>query len=130
MQAYLRYLLAAAAAGLLTPALALSPGQHVDNFSLLDHTGAFHELHYRSDVSATVIMAIGSEGATAALTDLRDRYSSEEVLFRLIDSSGEEREDHSAEIPILMDRTGLIGESLGLERAGETGDEHTHAGEG
>ena len=41
-------------------AFALSPGERVDNFRLLDHNGASHELYYLSDTKAVVLMAHGN----------------------------------------------------------------------
>ena len=41
-------------------AFALSPGDTVDNFRLLDHTGESHELYYLSDMKAVVLMAQGN----------------------------------------------------------------------
>ncbi|MFN0039272.1 MAG: hypothetical protein ACKVP2_07165, partial [Burkholderiales bacterium] len=41
-------------------ALAVEPGQRVDNFRLLDHTGASHELYYLSDMKAVAIMVHGN----------------------------------------------------------------------
>jgi hypothetical protein len=41
-------------------ALALNPGDRVDNFRLLDQTGASHELYYFSDAKAVVLMTYGN----------------------------------------------------------------------
>jgi len=46
-----------AAFSLAGSALALSPGERVDNFRLLDQSGKSHELYYLSDAKAVVLMA-------------------------------------------------------------------------
>ena len=54
---------AAILAGLLFAgsALALNPGERVDNFRLLDQTGASHELYCLSDARAVVLMTYGND---------------------------------------------------------------------
>ena len=69
-----------------SPALALNPGDTVDNFRLLDHTGASRELYYLSDSRASIEKTAKAQGI---------------------------------DLPILLDETQIIGESLGLERNGE-----------
>lgn len=113
-------------------ALALSPGETVDNFRLLDHTGASRELYYLSDMKAVVLMAQGNgcdvtRKAAPALKALRDKYQSQGVEFLLIDSNladtraaiAKEAAAHGIDLPILMDDSQLVGESLGLARNGE-----------
>ena len=41
-------------------AAAMNPGDRVDNFRLLDHKGASHELYYLSDAKAIVVMIHGN----------------------------------------------------------------------
>jgi len=117
---------------LALPALALSPDQNVENFELLDHTGTSHELYYLSDAKAVVFMVQGNncpavEQSLAEFKALRDAYSEKGVEFRMINSSlADNRTNIAAEakklgidMPILVDTTQIIGESLGLERSGE-----------
>src|SRR3954453_14784448 len=78
-------------------AFALSPGEAVDNFRLLDHQGGSRELYYLSDMKAVVLMAHavtdkgngceGSRQAVPGLKALRDQYRSQGVEFLLIDSN-------------------------------------------
>src|SRR5687768_3244245 len=61
------------------PAVALNPGDTVDNFRLLDHTGASRELYYLSDMKAVVLMAQGNgcevvRKSLPELQSLRDKY--------------------------------------------------------
>ncbi len=46
--------------GMAASALALNPGERVDNFRLLDQNGASHELYYLSDAKAVVLMVHGN----------------------------------------------------------------------
>jgi hypothetical protein len=113
-------------------ALAVSPGGVVDNFRLLDSHGKAHELYYLSDMKAVVLMAQGNgceavHSAVPALKGLRDKYQAQGVTFLMINSnlkdSREAIEKEAAQagidLPILVDETQIIGESLGLARNGE-----------
>ena len=106
----------------------------VDNFRLTDQQGASHELYYLSDMKAVVLLAYGNEckGASAAaamLEGLRSKYEPQGVTFLLLDSNladeaSREALANSAKsagigLPILMDETQLIAESLGITRDGE-----------
>jgi peroxiredoxin len=112
--------------------LALSPGDTIDNFRLLDHQGQSRELYYLSDMKAVVLMAHGN-GCKAAretlpgMAALREKYTAQGVEFLLIDSNpadsyeklAKEAAAQGINVPILIDDTQLIGESLGLEHNGE-----------
>jgi hypothetical protein len=113
-------------------AVALAPGERVDNFRLLDHAGASHELYYLSDAKAVVLMAYGNgcpivRQALPTLREIRDRYRAHGVEFLLIDPNrqddraavAEEAKSFGIDLPILMDDTQLIGESLALSRTAE-----------
>jgi AhpC/TSA family len=114
------------------PACALAPGETVDNFRLLDQHGASHELYYLSDMKAVVLLAHGngceaSRQAAVALEASRAKYASRGVTFLVIDSNlVDGREAIAAQasqahigVPILVDDSQLIGESLGFTRNGE-----------
>ena len=111
---------------------ALSPNDVVDNFRLLDHKGASHELYYLSDMKAVVLMSHGSSCDSSAasatkLAALQEKYQSQGVEFLLIDSNLRDTREvvtaaankRGIELPVLLDETQLIGESLGLQRNGE-----------
>lgn len=113
-------------------AAALTPGQVVDNFRLLDHKGDSHELYYLSDMKAVVLMAQGngckaSRAAVPELKALRDKYRDQGVEFLMINSNlsdtrdaiVKEAEEAGIDLPIMMDPTQIIGESLDLKRNGE-----------
>jgi peroxiredoxin len=114
------------------PALALSPGERVDNFRLLDQNGESHELYYLSDAKAVVLMVYGNgcpivRQALPMLKEVRDHYRAQGVEVLLIDSNLQDDRDAIAReatefdigFPILVDDTQLIGESLGLTRTAE-----------
>jgi hypothetical protein len=118
-------------------AFALSPGETVDNFRLLDHQGGSRELYYLSDMKAVVLMAhvVSEKGngceasrqAVPGLKALRDQYREQGVEVLLIDSNladsqaaiAKEAAALGIDMPILIDDTQLIGESLDLRRNGE-----------
>jgi AhpC/TSA family len=115
---------------LSAPALAIDPGDTVDNFRLTDHRGASHELYYLSDMKAVVLLAQGngcalSRQAATQLESLRTKYEPRGVAFLLINSNlADSREAIAAQagansLPILIDHSQLIGESLRLARNGE-----------
>jgi len=128
----LRFLTALAGLSIASPALALDPGDRVDNFRLLDQNGASHELYYLSDAKAVVIMVHGNgcpivRNALPVLHEIRDRYRAQGVEFLLVNSNLQDDRDAIAkeaaefgiDFPILMDDTQLIGESLGVTRTAD-----------
>ena len=111
---------------------ALSPGDRVDNFRLLDHNGASHELYYFSDAKAVVLMVHGNRcpivrNTLPVLQGIRDRYREQGVEFILMNSNLQDDRDAIAkeaaefkiEFPILVDETQLVGESLGVTRTAD-----------
>jgi peroxiredoxin len=117
---------------LAAPAFALAPGEIVDNFRLLDHTGKTHELYHSSDKKAVVIMIQGNgcpivRHALATLKEVRAKYESQGVEFLLLNSNlqdkrdavAKEAEEFAIEFPIMLDEAQLIGESLGVVRTSE-----------
>ena len=118
--------------GLAGPAAALEPGDRVDNFRLLDQAGASHELYYHSDARAIVLMTHGNgcpivRSTLPRMKEIRGRYGDQGVEFLMVNSNPQDTRDavarESAEfgidIPILIDETQLIGESLAVERTAD-----------
>ncbi len=110
----------------------LEPSDPVENFALLDHRGAAHELYYYSDAKAVVLMVQGngcpiSRNAWPRFQELRDEYAKKNIRFMLINSNlqdyrasiSREAEEFGIDLPILVDETQVIGESLSLVRTGE-----------
>ena len=120
-------------AGLISAsAFALAPQERVENFRLFDHQGESHELYYYSDAKAIVVLIQGNgcpivRNALPRFKALRDEYASRGVAFLMLNSNLQdnrrtvslEAEEFDYDIPVLIDDTQIIGESLGLVRTGE-----------
>ena len=111
---------------------AIAANDRVDNFRLLDHQGASHELYYHSDAKAVAFLVQGNgcpivRNAMPRFKELRDEFAAQGVEFFLLNTNlqdnrnsiNKEAEKYGYDIPILMDDTQLIGESLNLVRTGE-----------
>ncbi|MEX0961036.1 MAG: redoxin domain-containing protein [Burkholderiales bacterium] len=123
------FVLSSALAG---SAVAVESGERVDNFALLDHAGAFHELYYLSDAKAVVLMVHGNgcpivRKALPEFKAIRENYRAQGVEFLLINSNlqddresiAREAAEFDVDLPILVDETQLIGESLGIVRTAD-----------
>ena len=110
----------------------LAWGASVDNFTLLDHRGKAHELHYHSDAEAVVLVVQGNgcpvvRNALPDLREVRERYAGAGVVFLMINSNLQdtresvraEAEEWGIDLPILIDETQLVGEGLRLTRTAE-----------
>lgn len=101
------------------------------DFRLIDQAGRGHQLFYWKDVPAVVVVSHceGCEASTETLNTieaLKAEYADSEIPFMAINSNGDAREAIAAEAesngwttPVLMDETQLVGEDLGVSRAGE-----------
>lgn len=111
---------------------AIAVQDRVDNFRLLDHTGASHELYYYNDAKAIAFMVQGNgcpivRNGMPRFEELRAEFASQGVEFFLLNSNlqdnrasiGKEVEKYGYNIPVLVDETQLIGEALNLVRTGE-----------
>ena len=114
-----------------TTGFALEEGSRVENFRLMDHQGASHELHYFADAPAIVLMTHSTSCSTMpqslqSLISLQTQFSPAGAEFMLINSDLRDRRTTvaasvaDADLPILLDPTQIIGESLGADTAGET----------
>lgn len=114
-----------------TTGFALDEGSRVENFRLMDHQGASHELHYFADAPAIVLMTHSTSCSTMpqslqTLTSLQTQFSPAGAEFMLINSDLRDRRTTvaasvaDADLPLLLDPTQIIGESLGADTAGET----------
>jgi hypothetical protein len=103
-----------------------------DNFRLVDQKSKAHELYYYKYAPAIVIVAAqnGSKNlrdAAPALKALKDAYAAKDVPVFLLDSTSADNRNAIAkemaslglDLPVLMDDTQLIGESLGVSRVGQ-----------
>jgi len=118
--------------GLSAPVLALSPGDAVENFRLIDQKGVSHELYYLSDMNAVVLVSHGDScksamAAEKSLDALRQKYKDQGVEFLAIDSNLKDSREAIVKeasaaglgIPVLIDDLQLIGEAMNLTHNGE-----------
>ena len=110
----------------------LEIGSRVENFRLYDHQGSSHELYYYDDKKAVVFLVQGNgcpivRNAMPRFQELAEQYGEQGVQFFLLNSNlqdsrttiHDEAVQFSYDIPILVDDTQIIGESLDLVRTGE-----------
>lgn len=115
------------------PSYSLKPGERVDNFKLLDHSGRMHELYYLSDKDAVVLMVHGNgcpivRNALHGFDELKESFKDKNVAFLMINANFQDNRNNIAAeakefnitTPILVDETQLIAESLGVYRTAET----------
>ncbi|MEX2130461.1 MAG: redoxin domain-containing protein, partial [Pseudohongiellaceae bacterium] len=122
--------------GLLLIGLLLSPvinaADRVGDFSLLDQDGYFHQMSWYDDHAAIALLvqangSAAAEQAAPAFAALQARYDEQGIQFFMINPLGtQSREAVKAELerlgvsmPVLMDDSQLISESLGVEQTGE-----------
>ena len=111
---------------------AISVQDRVDNFRLLDNQGASHELYYYNDAKAVAFLVQGNgcpivRNAMPRFKELRDEFAAQGVEFFMLNTNLQDNRTsinaevtkYGYDIPILMDETQLIGESLNLVRTGE-----------
>lgn len=120
------------AVGSVSTALAIEPGQKVENFRLVDHLGQPHALYDLANKKAVVIMVQGNgcpivRQAVPALADVRARYQDQGIEFLLLNSNLQDKRELVAKeasefkigFPILVDEKQDVGEALGVVRTSE-----------
>ena len=117
---------------MLMTSQASSATERVGNFALLDHEGNYHQLRKYGDSKAVVIIST----ATNCLENieklpkyrlLRTTWENQGISFLAINSSvDDDLADvrlmdslHNVDLPILLDDSQLVAETLGLSKAGE-----------
>ena len=127
MRVMFKVLAAALAAGAASGVSALSVGERVDDFRLLDQRGQAHQLHYLSDLRAVVLMAHTTGCAEASafvrrLEQAAEDWAGKGVAFLLVNSDGlaDRRAVGAVRLPVLVDEARVVGESLAFTHAGET----------
>ncbi|MDP1932712.1 MAG: redoxin domain-containing protein [Gammaproteobacteria bacterium] len=104
----------------------------VSDFALLDHEGYFHQLSRYEESAAVVIYVYGNKCSVSAealpkLNLLQSKYSDRNINFLMLDPFQEDSRQQvistlavvGSRIPVLMDRSQLVSQSLGVEAAGE-----------
>lgn len=114
-----------------TFASAITAGERVGDFALIDHLGAFHSMTWYDDHEAIVILpqANGAtdQAALEGLISLQAKYQEQGVVFFLMnpglqdDRKAVQQEAIAAgiELPILMDDAQLVTEMLGITKMDE-----------
>jgi hypothetical protein len=103
------------------------------DFALLDHTGTFHQASYYSDHDAIVILVessatLQSDRARSAVSKVAAVQQAEKVkAFLLSPKTGDERDalqqtmaKIGSSLPVLIDETQLVTQSLNVAHYGET----------
>ena len=124
------YLFLAACTGM---SVAAPVGDAIGDFALLDHQGKYHRLSWYSDHKAIVISIQGNgcpivRNGNPTLRALRDKYEKQGVAFFMLnpqpqddrESIAAEAEEFGYDMPILIDESQLVAESLGADRTAET----------
>ena len=128
MKKSLHFLLIALIAAFTT---AVSAGERIGDFALIDNQGAQHHMAWYDDQNAVVILpqAVGATDAEAlaAFQDLEVKFAEQGVVFFLMNPGLQiDRQAVTADIaalgadfPVLMDDAQLATEALGLTRLDE-----------
>lgn len=106
--------------------------RRVGDFSLLDHNGYFHQLSRLSESRAVVLYVYGnncssSSDAIPKLNLLQEKYEARGIEFLMLDPFHEDTRESVSEklkpagnlVPVLMDRSQLVSQSLGVRSSGE-----------
>jgi hypothetical protein len=118
--------------GYINPQAVSNAHGEIGNFALLDHNGAYHELYRHSDAKAVVFISQGNDcpiiqKSSTIVNELRKHYEPKQIVFYYINSNqqdarteiSKEAKSYGFELPILLDSSQLIAESLGITRTGE-----------
>ncbi len=119
--------------GLFTSLLCTAAGSTwVGDFALLDHQGKHHQLSWYGDQKAIVIVIQGNgdaavRAAAPALNRLQEEFESQAVAFFMLnprpqdsrESIAKEAAEFGYKLPILVDESQLVAESLGVENTAE-----------
>ena len=116
----------------LLGAAATASAERAENFTLRDQDGVAHELYGFKDAEAVVIMIQGNgcpivRNAWPVYRQLRETYRAKRVEFLMLNSNLQddatsvrrEAETFKMDVPILLDETQSVGESLNLIRTAE-----------
>lgn len=112
-------------------ALTAAKGE-VGNFALLDHLGNFHELYRHQDAKAIVIISQSNDCPinqkySNIIAKISETYSKQKIVFYYLNSSlGDDRDsiikeakEYNLNFPILMDKSQIVANALGITRSSE-----------
>ena len=125
------FLFVASVAFVLSDCLSAASGE-IGDFALLDHEGHFHQLSKYADTRALVLISMASDCAEnvekfSKYRSLREKWERKGITFLAIDSSSKDALNEvrimasasSLGLPILLDDSQLVAESLGITKAGQ-----------
>lgn len=128
----LRNLTGAALAALTLIVSAGAWAERVGNFTLLDQQGKAHELYYHDEAAAIVIMIQGNgcpivRNAIGDYQRVAEQYAEDGVRFFMLNANlqdnretiATEAREYGIELPVLVDDSQLVAESLGVIRTAE-----------
>lgn len=111
---------------------AIAKNQAVGDFALLDHEGKFHQMSWYGDQKALVIFVQGNgcpivRNGVPSLKAIRDQFEDQGVVFFMLNPQSQDTRDtivHEAQefnydFPILLDKSQLVAQSLGVDRTSE-----------
>ena len=104
----------------------------IGDFTLLDHQGMSHQLSYYGDQRAVVMVVHGNGSSTlrksvGELKVLREKHQGNGVVFFMLNAQADddrqtiarEAKELGYDLPILVDESQLVAESLGVNRLGQ-----------
>jgi hypothetical protein len=104
----------------------------VGDFALLDHQGVHHQLSWYGDEKAIVLVVQGKgdpvlRDAAPTVVRLREQFENQGAVFFMLNaqlqdtrtSIAQEAEEFGYELPILVDESQLVAESMGVQNNGE-----------
>ncbi|GAB1265764.1 hypothetical protein NBRC116493_01660 [Aurantivibrio infirmus] len=122
----------AALFALALPTLALEPGDHIENFKLMDQMEKSHELYSFANKKIVVLLTHGNgcpiaRNANHTYKALREKYAAKGVEFLMLNANiqdnlksiAKESSEFDIDFPILIDETQAIAKALGVERTAD-----------
>lgn len=126
-------LIALLAASLALPALAIQPGDKVENFTLKDTRGKPVELYSLKDKDAVVVMIQGNgcpivRNAIHTYHKVQERYEPKNVAFLLLNANiqdnansiANEAKEFKFNVPVLVDKDQDVARKWEVERTADT----------
>ncbi|MCB1666447.1 MAG: redoxin domain-containing protein [Pseudomonadales bacterium] len=110
---------------------AFAAPERAGDFALLDQNGDFHQFSKYRNKDAVVILSqanscAASKAALSQFNELRGKWESQNVAFLLMNSAKDDlasvrkaAQDANIDLPILMDGSQLVAETLKISKAGE-----------
>jgi len=126
----LRFMSTFAIAGALSVSAIAAP-ERVGDFALLDQNGDFHQFSKYRNQEAIVVLSqsnscAASQAAATKLQDLRTEWEAKKVSLLMINSAQDDltairktAKDQGIDLPILLDSSQLVAETLNITKAGE-----------